>query len=51
MKLIDVLILSLAAAFVIIGIHQIMMVGFANGYWAVMVAFLLFFVYTYRKRT
>jgi hypothetical protein len=50
MKLLDVLILSAAAAFVIIAIHQSMVLGFSHGYWAVMVATLLFFVYTFRKR-
>lgn len=50
MKLIDVLILSLAVVFVIISIHQSMVAGFKESYWAVMIALLLFFVYNYRKR-
>ncbi|HEY4654435.1 MAG TPA: hypothetical protein VIH22_07970 [Cyclobacteriaceae bacterium] len=50
MKLIDVLILSVAVAFTVIAIHQAMAVGFGEAYWAVMVALLLFFVYNYRRR-
>jgi hypothetical protein len=50
MKLLDTLLLATAAAFIIIGIHQSMVLGFSHGYWAVMLATLLFFVYTFRKR-
>ncbi|HLT81211.1 MAG TPA: hypothetical protein VKZ86_09270 [Cyclobacteriaceae bacterium] len=50
MKLVDVIILSLAVVFVIIAIHQMMVSGFGQSYWAVMLALLLFFVYNYRKR-
>ncbi|HEY8511474.1 MAG TPA: hypothetical protein VIL31_05920 [Cyclobacteriaceae bacterium] len=50
MKLFDVILLSLAVVFVIIAIHQTMVVGFGQSYWAVMLALLLFFVYNYRKR-
>lgn len=50
MKLPDIILLSLAAGFIIIGIHQVMTVGFGNGYWAIMVAVLFFFIYTFRKR-
>ena len=50
MKLVDVLVLSVAVAFVIIGIHQIMTVGFQKAYWALMVALILYFVYNLRKK-
>ena len=50
MKLPDVILLSLAVAFVLIGIHQIMTVGFENAYWAVMLALLFFFLYNLRRR-
>ncbi|MFO7257065.1 MAG: hypothetical protein DIU61_005180 [Bacteroidota bacterium] len=50
MKLFDVILLSLAVVFVVIAVHQSMVVGFSHSYWAVMVAMLLFFVYNYRKR-
>jgi len=50
MKLPDVILLSLAAAFVLIGIHQIMTVGFGNAYWAVMLALVFFFLYNLRRR-
>jgi len=50
MKLPDVLLLSLAAAFIIIGIHQVMSVGFGNSYWALMLALLFFFLYNLRRR-
>lgn len=50
MKLIDVLTLALTAALMIIGIHQIMVNGFGQSYWIIMLATALFFIYTYRKR-
>jgi hypothetical protein len=50
MKLIDVLILSLAAFFVIIAIYEIMTVGIGQAYWLVMIATMLFFLYNYRKK-
>ena len=50
MKLIDVILLSLSVGFLIIGIHQIMTLGFGNGYWAVMLSVVLYFVYILRKK-
>jgi predicted membrane protein len=50
MKLLDIIIFSLAVAFLIIGIHQIMTVGFASAYWMIMLVTILFFIYSYRKR-
>jgi|GEM_PF-1944312 hypothetical protein len=50
MKLVEVIFFSLAVAFIIIGIHQVMTVGFANGYWALMLALLFFFLYNLRKQ-
>jgi hypothetical protein len=50
MKLVDVLVLSLAVAFLIIGIHQTMILGIENAYWALMLALILYFVYNLRKR-
>jgi len=50
MKLPDVIFLSLAAAFIIIGIHQVMTVGFGNGYWALMLALIFFFIFNLRRR-
>jgi hypothetical protein len=50
MKLPDILILSTAVAFLIIGIDQIMKVGLANGYWAMMLALIFFFVFNLRRR-
>jgi hypothetical protein len=50
MKLPDIIILSLAVVFIIIGIHQTMVLGFADSYWAVMLSFILFFIYSLRKR-
>ena len=48
--LIDVLIISLAVAFIIIGIHQTMTIGFEQAYWLIMIALTLFFLYNYRRR-
>jgi hypothetical protein len=50
MKLVDVLILSLAVVFIIIGIHQTMTVGFTQAYWAIMLSMILLFIFNLRKR-
>ncbi len=50
MRLPEVIFLSLAVAFIIIGIHQIMTVGFGNAYWALMLALLFFFLLNLRRR-
>jgi hypothetical protein len=50
MKLVDVVLLSLAVGFIIIGIHQIMTVGFEKAYWALMLALILFFIFNLRKK-
>ena len=50
MKLPDIILLSLAVVFVIIGVYEIMTLGFAKGYWAVMASFAFLFFYNYRKR-
>jgi hypothetical protein len=49
MKLADAILLSLSVAFFIMGVHQIMTVGFANGYWAIMLSTVLFFILVYRR--
>jgi hypothetical protein len=50
MKLVDVILLSLAAVFVIIGIYEVMRFGFGHAYWAISLSFTFFFLYTYRKK-
>jgi hypothetical protein len=50
MKLPDVILLSLAVAFIIMGIHQVMTVGFGGAYWALMLALVFFFLYNLRRR-
>jgi hypothetical protein len=50
MKFWDIIILSLAAFFVIIAIYETMAVGIGQAYWLVMMAIMLFFLYTYRKK-
>lgn len=50
MKLVDILLLSAAVALLIIGIHQIMTVGFANAYWVIMLALIFFFILNFRRR-
>ncbi|MBT1690145.1 hypothetical protein [Dawidia soli] len=50
MKLSDIIILSLAVAFLIIGIHQTMTLGFGQAYWALMLTMVLFFVIVLRKK-
>jgi hypothetical protein len=49
-KLPDIILLSLAVVFIIIGIDQIISLGFGSGYWAICLAMIFFFVYTLRKR-
>lgn len=51
MKLVDAILLSASVAFFIMGLHQIMNFGFANGYWAVMISTVLFFMLIYRRVT
>lgn len=50
MKLADVILLSLAIAFMIMAVHQVMRVGFQNAYWALMLALVFFFLYNLRRR-
>jgi uncharacterized membrane protein len=50
MKLADILIISLAVVFVIIGIYEIMVLGPASGYWAVALALVFLFWYQIRKK-
>jgi hypothetical protein len=50
MNLINSILLSLAAAFVIIGIYEMMAVGVSQGYWAIMLSIACFFMYMYRKK-
>jgi|APTNR8051073442_1049403.scaffolds.fasta_scaffold00001_360 amino acid permease len=50
MKLIDAILLSLGAGFVIIAIHQIMTAGFGSAYGVIMLAFIMLFIYTFRKK-
>ena len=50
MKLPDVILLSLAVAFIIMGVHQVMTAGFGHAYWALMLALVFFFLYNLRRR-
>ncbi|MCD9016982.1 hypothetical protein [Parachryseolinea silvisoli] len=50
MKLLDIILLSLAVAFLIIGIHQTMTLGIGQAYWALMLTSVLFFVIVLRKK-
>lgn len=50
MKLPDVLLLSSSIAFIIIGVHQTMNVGFQKAYWALMLALIFFFLFNLRRR-
>jgi hypothetical protein len=50
MKLPDIIILSLAVAFLIISIHQVMVVGFGDSYWVLMLTLILFFVFNLRRK-
>ena len=50
MKLPDIILLSLAVVFLVIGIDQIVTLGFGHAYWAIMLALIFFFVYNLRRR-
>lgn len=50
MKLVDVLLLSLAVVFIIIGVYEVMTMGIGHAYWSVMLAVVLFFAFTLRKK-
>ncbi|MBD0255122.1 MAG: hypothetical protein ICV83_05340 [Cytophagales bacterium] len=58
MKLIDIILLSLAAGFFIIGVHQLVVitnnenlnVGLAQSYWVFMLSVTLFLVFQLRKK-
>jgi len=50
MNLINSLLIPLAAAFLIIGIYEMMAMGVGQGYWAIMLSVVLFFLYVYRKK-
>jgi hypothetical protein len=50
MKLFDVILLALAVVFLIVGIDQVITIGFENAYWAIMLALIFFFVYNLRRR-
>jgi hypothetical protein len=51
MKLFDIVLLSLGAVFIIIGIYEVMAVGMAHAYSSLMLALLAFFWFTYRKKS
>jgi hypothetical protein len=50
MKLRDSLLISLCAGFLIIGIHQTMVLSFAHGYWALMLSLVFLFLLSYLRR-
>lgn len=50
MKLVDVLLLALAIVFIIIGIYEAISVGIGHAYWSIMLAVILFFIFTLRKK-
>lgn len=50
MKLIDTILLSLAAGFFIIGVHQLITLGLLQSYWIFMVSSVLLIGYQMRKK-
>jgi hypothetical protein len=50
MKLVDIVVLSLAVAFIIIGIYETMTHGISFAYWSIMLSTGLFFLFVYRKK-
>jgi 4-hydroxybenzoate polyprenyltransferase len=51
MKLLDAILLSLAAGFFIIGVHQLITVGLAQAYWIFMLSTVLLIWYQIRKKS
>jgi hypothetical protein len=51
MKFFDILLLSLGAVFIIIGAYEVIAVGLQRAYGSLMMALLLFFWFTYRKKS
>ncbi len=51
MKLFDIILLSLGVVFIIIGAYEVMTVGLGHAYTSLMMAMLMFFWFTYRKRS
>ena len=50
MKLPDIILLSLSAAFLLIGSFETVKLGISNAYWSFMLSIIFFFWYGYRKR-
>jgi hypothetical protein len=49
MRLVEIILFSLSVALFIIGVHQIFTVGMAESYWIVMLSFLFFLIYQWKK--
>jgi hypothetical protein len=49
MSLVSVILLSLSAGFLILGLIESFRVGLAQGYWAFMISIAFLFAYAYRK--
>ena len=49
MKLLDIVLFVMAFCFLIIGIHQAIVVGIAASYWIFMFSLMPLFLYGYRK--
>ena len=51
MKLFDTILLSLGVVFIIIGAYEVMAAGLGQAYTSIMLAMLMFFWFTYRKKS
>ncbi len=51
MKLVDILLLSLAVVFIVVGAYEVMAAGLSHAYWAIMLSLICFFAYSIRKRS
>ncbi|MEP5613234.1 MAG: hypothetical protein ABJP45_13360 [Cyclobacteriaceae bacterium] len=49
MKLVDIILFVTAFVFLIIGIHQSIVVGFMESYWIFMFTIVLLLLYSFRK--
>lgn len=50
MKLFDTILISLGVVFIIISVYEVMAFGLGHAYTSIMLAMIMFFWFTYRKK-
>jgi hypothetical protein len=49
MSLPSVILLSISFVFLVIGVYEMVTIGISQGYWAIMLSVIFFFILAYRK--